>query len=80
MTFEEQERRGIEAQIAREGIAYVRHSGPTNSTHFTTCCSLAVTRYERKCPGCRKYVYGWDAATDHARDSVRHDFAMRGRR
>lgn len=32
-------------------------SSQYNSTFFTTCCQLAITDGQQKCPGCRKDVY-----------------------
>lgn len=35
----------------------VRYSDPNNSTHFTTCCSVAILPHQQRCPGCRKDVF-----------------------
>jgi ribosomal protein S27AE len=39
-------------------MASVRFSGPNNSTFFTTCCGMAITDYEKKCPKCGEGVPG----------------------
>lgn len=38
-------------------MASVFHCSPTNSTHFTTCCQVAITDSEQRCPRCREDVY-----------------------
>jgi hypothetical protein len=43
----------------------------TNSTMFTECCSVAITRSEKKCPYCNSLIIGYDAQTDHERDIIR---------
>ena len=35
----------------------VFHCSPTNSTHFTTCCQVAICDDQQKCPRCSKDVY-----------------------
>lgn len=35
----------------------VFHCSPMNSTHFTTCCKVAICDAQQKCPQCRKDVY-----------------------
>lgn len=35
----------------------VFHCSPTNSTHFTTCCEVAICDDQQKCPRCGKDVY-----------------------
>lgn len=35
----------------------VYFSSPTNSTFFTTCCSVAICDDQRKCPKCKEDVY-----------------------
>lgn len=44
----------------QEKTAYRTHlhrSGPFNSTMFTDCCGLAVTRSEAVCPKCRMRIF-----------------------
>ena len=36
---------------------HLHYSGPTNSTKFTDCCGLAVTRDEAACPGCKRKIF-----------------------
>jgi hypothetical protein len=38
-------------------MAGVFHSGPTNSTFFTSCCKVAICDDQQKCPRCRNDVY-----------------------
>ena len=38
-------------------MSSVFHCSPTNSTHFTTCCEVAICDDQQKCPRCRKDVY-----------------------
>ena len=35
----------------------VHVSGPLNSTKFTDCCGLAVTRAQTKCDGCGAHIF-----------------------
>jgi hypothetical protein len=35
-----------------EKTTYLHYSGSFNSTKFTDCCGLAVTRDQNRCPGC----------------------------
>jgi hypothetical protein len=35
----------------------VKYDNPYNSTHFTTCCEVAILDYQQKCPSCREDVY-----------------------
>lgn len=71
----------------------VYYCSPFNSTHFTTCCNVAITSSEQKCPRCRKDVYPFfEGMTDKERDEAtggylhhktemaRHDSCRRGRR
>lgn len=39
-------------------------SSETNSTLFTNCCWLAVTRTETECPGCHTPILGRAHRTD----------------
>ena len=54
-------------------MATVFLSGPTNSTMFTTCCSVAICRDEERCPGCGErvlphtYKDRWEAAYGRSR-------------
>ena len=48
-------------------MASVYFCSPTNSTYFTTCCNVAVTKEETKCPRCGANVPAtdgekWEAA------------------
>lgn len=38
-------------------MSNVFYCSPTNSTHFTTCCSTAILPHQQKCPRCKKDVY-----------------------
>lgn len=38
-------------------MSRVFYCSPTNSTFFTTCCEVAITDDQEKCPVCRKDVY-----------------------
>ena len=38
----------------------VYYCSPTNSTHFTTCCNVAIVPSQEKCPVCRLDVYPYD--------------------
>lgn len=35
----------------------VFYCSPTNSTHFTTCCKVAICDDQQKCPVCKEDVY-----------------------
>lgn len=35
----------------------VFYCSPTNSTHFTTCCQVAICEDQQKCPRCKEDVY-----------------------
>lgn len=49
----------------------VQFSGPTNSTFFTTCCSVAICDDQQKCPKCKKDVYPFhDRMTPQERDEA----------
>lgn len=48
----------------------VFYCGQTNSTHFTTCCQVAITASESKCPRC-------GAEITPRSERSRHDVAMR---
>lgn len=37
-------------------MATVYHSSSTNSTHFTTCCEVAVVDTQNNCPHCGQIV------------------------
>lgn len=52
----------------------VRRSGPSNSTHFTTCCGVAILPSQQRCPGCKKDVYPFYEGMS---DAERHE-ATRG--
>lgn len=43
-------------------MATVFHSSSTNSTHFTTCCEVAVTDRQGSCPRCGQIVEPSDDA------------------
>ena len=52
-------------------MASVYHCSPYNSTNFTTCCSVAITDSEQKCPKCKKDVYPfYEGMTDRERDEA----------
>lgn len=38
-------------------MATVFYCSPTNSTTFTTCCSVAICPDQQKCPRCGEDVY-----------------------
>ena len=38
-------------------MSRVRYASIWNSTHFTTCCSVAILDYEQRCPKCKQDVY-----------------------
>jgi hypothetical protein len=38
---------------------------PYNSTMFTSCCRVAITDSEKRCPKCDLYVYGWNSENIH---------------
>lgn len=47
----------------------VQYDSPNNSTHFTTCCNVAVLPYEQRCPRCESFVYPFtDGMTPDERD------------
>jgi hypothetical protein len=54
-------------------------SNPTNSTMFTSCCSMALTEQQTACPSCGQRIepteprYRWEAAyaADRAISKVR---------
>jgi len=49
----------------------------TNSTMFTECCGTAICRDESNCPSCGGRVIGYDAETNHARETIRWKNATR---
>ncbi len=49
----------------------VYHCSPTNSTNFTTCCGVAITDPEQRCPRCKEYVYPfYEGMTERERDEA----------
>lgn len=38
-------------------MSTVFYCSPYNSTHFTTCCKVAICSDQQKCPKCGEYVY-----------------------
>lgn len=52
----------------------VFHCSPTNSTHFTNCCKVAITSYENCCPNCGFYVIGWNS---NNKDNIRFKYAFK---
>lgn len=60
----------------------VYHCSPYNSTHFTTCCNVAIVHEQALCPKCKQPVYPETDAeltyyTPHERHIMRHNQAMR---
>jgi len=49
----------------------------TNSTHFTSCCEVAICDDQLVCPRCKNPVIGFDAETDHERGVIRSKDANR---
>ena len=52
-------------------------ANPYNSTMFTTCCDAAICNNQLKCPSCGKFVYGYDAPSDHQRGVQRWKLAFK---
>jgi len=61
----------------QETESYVYLSSKTNSTMFTTCCDVAITKSEKQCPLCKKNVYGHDSTNEHSREEVRWTYAFK---
>lgn len=49
----------------------------TNSTFFTSCCSVAICDDEERCPVCEHKIIGHDAAGNHSRRMTRWNCAKR---
>jgi hypothetical protein len=49
----------------------------TNSTMFTTCCSVAICDDQRRCPSCDREVVGADEDNHDRRRRIRWDNATR---
>lgn len=59
----------------------VFYCSPTNSTHFTTCCHVAICDYQGKCPKCSSPIFPEDDPDDlkytpHQRFVMRHNRCM----
>lgn len=62
-------------------MAGVFYCSPTNSTHFTTCCEVAICDDQGKCPRCHTAVYPEDDPdnlkhTPHERRVARHNMSF----
>lgn len=52
---------------------------PTNSQLFTSCCDVAITPKEEKCPKCNNIVSGYDSNSEHRTNRMRWSMANRGK-
>ena len=52
-------------------MASVYYYARTNSTHFTTCCDVAILERQQKCPSCGVDVYPFHSQmTEKERDEA----------
>lgn len=52
-------------------MSNVHYDSPYNSTHFTTCCSVAILDHEQRCPECKQDVYPfYKGMTEKERDEA----------
>lgn len=58
-------------------LSSVYHSLPFNSTLFTTCCRVAISDNETKCPKCEELVVGHDEQSEHQRHMCRWSVATK---
>lgn len=52
--------------------------GGTNSTMFTSCCRVAITDSQKRCPDCGSKVIGWHAEDPQERHRIRWNHAYMG--
>lgn len=56
-------------------MSSVYYSSAYNSTHFTTCCRVAITATQHKCPQCRKDVYPYyEGMSDQERNEIDNSY------
>lgn len=56
-------------------MSRVYHSGPNNSTFFTTCCETAICDDQAYCPKCKNEVYPGKDYNSYQRGRMRWEQA-----